>query len=329
MGQVAEPRLKPTPPFYNCATDLFGPFAIRDTVKRRTRGKCFGVLFTCLATRAVHVELAESYSTEAFLAAFRRFAAVRGFPKSMHSDNGTQLIAANKELIRVSEMINQNEVGVFASNHRMSWSFNRASDAPWLNASCESLIKSVKVSLQKAINDNVLTFAELQTVLYEVATLVNSRPIGAKPGYDVELGTYLSPNDLLLGRNERLAPVGKLVGDPDPKFRLQFLDSLASNFWKRWQRDYFPQLIVQQKWHTRSRNIRIGDIVLVQDCNAVRGDWRLGEVSQVNQGRDGMVRDVVVRHKLRSEGKEYKGLPNKFFKRSVHRIVVVIPIEER
>ena len=165
MGPVADTRLKPTPPFYHCATDLFGPLAIRDSVKRRTHGKCFGVIFTCLSSRAIHLEVAESCSTDAFLGAFRRFAILRGFPASMHSDNATQLIAANKELIEISKAINTTAVGVFAAKHRMDWTFNRSSDAPWLNASCESLIKSVKVSLQKAINDSVLTFAEIQTVM--------------------------------------------------------------------------------------------------------------------------------------------------------------------
>ena len=58
MGEVSEERMKPTPVFYNCATDIFGPFSIRDSVKRRVVGKCFGVMFTCLSSRAVHLEIA-------------------------------------------------------------------------------------------------------------------------------------------------------------------------------------------------------------------------------------------------------------------------------
>ena len=99
MGQVSEFRMKPTPVFHNCATDIFGPFMIRDAVRRRVKGKGYGVIFTCLSTRAVHLELAESYDTDAFLGALRRFSSIRGYPATMHSDNGSQLVAANKELV--------------------------------------------------------------------------------------------------------------------------------------------------------------------------------------------------------------------------------------
>ena len=276
MGQLHDNRLKPLPAWYYCATDLFDTMNIKDAVKRRTVGKCFGVVFTCLTTRAVHVELAENYSTAAFLGALRRFASLRGYPFSIHSDNGTQLIAANKELIALCKLIETEKLCEFAQKHKIEWSFNRSSDAPWQNGACESLIKSVKVSLQKAIGDSVLTFAELQTVLYEAANLVNSRPIGVKLGYDVSLGFYLCPNDLLLGRNDRHAPYGCYNPASDPKARFTFIQTLIDNFWRRWQRDYFPTLLVQQKWHSERRNLCVRDIVLVQDANALRGNWRMG-----------------------------------------------------
>ena len=149
-----------------------------------------------------------------------------------------------------------------------------------------------------------------------------------KPGYDIELGAYLSPNDLLLGRSDRLAPVGVFDEASEPKQRFRFIESLANSFWKKWQRDFFPSLLVRKKWHAKARNVRVGDIVLVQDSNAVRGDWRLGEVVNVHRGRDDMVRDVTVRYKLVTEGIQYKGSKNKYLKRSVHRLVVVLPVEE-
>ena len=329
MGQVSDTRMKPTPIWYHCSTDIFGPFTVRDSVKRRTFGKCYGVIFTCLSSRAVHLELVENCSTEAFVNAVRRFSSLRGFPLSMHSDNGTQLIAANKELIAISKGLDVSEIKGFGDKNKMQWSFNRASDAPWLNGACESLIKSVKVSIQKAINDNVLTFPEFQTVLYEVANIVNSRPIGVKPGNDISRGTYLSPNCLLLGRNDRHAPHGVYDETASPRARLKFIQSLVSSFWKRWQIDYFPSLLIQKKWHTKQRNVTVGDVVLVQDSNAVRGHWRMGEVVSVIPGRDTMIRDVRIRYKLTNDDTSYKGSKDRFMNRSVHRLVVLLPAEER
>lgn len=80
MGQVRTERLKPAPPFYHTAVDLFGPLKIRDTVKKRTYGKTFGVIFNCLVTRAVYLDLAEGYSIDDFLTTFQRFISIRGTP---------------------------------------------------------------------------------------------------------------------------------------------------------------------------------------------------------------------------------------------------------
>ena len=72
MGKLPVERLKPTPPWYNTAIDLFGPFKIRDEVKRRTFGKCYGVNFNCISTRVVHLDLAADYSAEKLLLVLKR-----------------------------------------------------------------------------------------------------------------------------------------------------------------------------------------------------------------------------------------------------------------
>ena len=98
MGQLPDERLKPSPPFSYTALELYGPFFVKDTVKRQTKGKAYGVIFNCLCTRAVHLDLIEGYSTKDFLDGLRRFVSIRGCPKEIYSDAGTQLTAANKEL---------------------------------------------------------------------------------------------------------------------------------------------------------------------------------------------------------------------------------------
>lgn len=103
MGQVMSDRMKPTPPFYYTVVDLFGSFIIKAAVKRRTRGKSFGVIFTCLTIRAVCLDLSESYGTEDFLTTFKRFLCIRGYPHIVHSDNGPQLVAANRELREITK----------------------------------------------------------------------------------------------------------------------------------------------------------------------------------------------------------------------------------
>jgi transposase InsO family protein len=98
MAPLPAHRMGPTPPFCSTAVDLFGPLSIVGTVNKRTTTKAWGVIFVCTATSLAHVEVVESYSTEAFLLALRRFMALHGAPKQFQSDQGTQLVAASKQV---------------------------------------------------------------------------------------------------------------------------------------------------------------------------------------------------------------------------------------
>ena len=81
-------RVEDAPPFANTGVDLAGPFfVLNKTSTSQTTDKTYICLFTCAATRAVHLELIDSCSAETFLRAFRRFVSRRGLPRKMMSDN--------------------------------------------------------------------------------------------------------------------------------------------------------------------------------------------------------------------------------------------------
>ena len=112
----------------------------------------------------------------------------------------------------------------------------------------EALIKSVKRSLKIMIGESTLTFGEMQTVFFEVVNILNEHPIGLKPGSDVNAGCYLYPNELLLDHASNHVPVGTWA-QCNMNRRLEFLNNVVTEFWRKWQWDFFPTLIVQQKWH--------------------------------------------------------------------------------
>ena len=96
MADLPEIRLAPyTPPFYNTACNYFGPHHVK--IGRNKSTKHYGVVFTCLSTRAIHLEMAVDYSAMEFIQVLRRFFAVRGKPALILSDNGTQLVGAERE----------------------------------------------------------------------------------------------------------------------------------------------------------------------------------------------------------------------------------------
>ena len=109
--------------------------------------------------------------------------------------------------------------------------------------------------------------------------------------------------------------------------RFELVQLIATCFWKKMIRNYFPSLIVRQEWHTKHRNVAVGDIVMIQDANSIRGQWKLGRVSNVEKSKDGFVRNCHVKYKLFDSDT----LINKKFttiRRAVQRLIVVLPIEE-
>ena len=89
----------------------------------------------------------------------------------------------------------------------------------------------------------------------------------------------LSPNHLLLGCTTsriRAGPFKEPV-----KHRFEFVQKLVDAFWRRWMRDFFPSLLIHAKWYTVNRNVKIGDIFILQNSNQIRGHWKLARVSNV------------------------------------------------
>lgn len=190
-------RQKPyTPPFLYTSCDYFGPMKVK--VGRNKTAKHYGVIFTCLNTRAVHCELATDLTTVEFLQVLRRFLFYHGYPKVFISDNGTQMIGVEHELRLMIQGWDKGQLKEFCADRGMKWQFT-TSDAPQQNGCSEAMVKTVKKALKKAIGDTLLTPFKLYTCLLEVANLVNQRPIRMIPN-DPDDGTYLCPNDILLGR---------------------------------------------------------------------------------------------------------------------------------
>lgn len=293
------------------ACDYFGPYNVK--ISRNKTAKHYGVLFTCLNTRAVHLEMAVDLSTMEFLQVLRRFLAIRGRPAVKLSDNGSQFVGAEKELRQMINDINEEEVQEFCGEKGMQWKFITPG-APHQNGCAEALVKSCKRALKKAVGSQTLKPFELYTVLLEVANLVNQRPIGRIPN-DPDDGSYICPNDILLGRASSEVPQGPFKETKNPRHRVEFVQKIIDSFWKRWSRDVFPSLVPRKQWQVEKRNVRPNDIVVVADSNAVRGKWSIGRILEVHPGPDGRVRNV----KVKTSMGEYE--------RPITKIAVIHPAE--
>ena len=211
----------------------------------------------------------------------------------MLSDNGTQMVGAARELRAMIEGWNKEDLRNFCAERGINWKFTTPA-APHQNGCAEALVKSCKAAMKKAIGEQVLTPFELYTCLLEVGNLLNQRPIGKIPT-DPDDGSYLCPNDMLLGRASSEVPQGRFKDTRNPRRRVEFVQKIVDSFWKRWHRDVLPTLVPRKKWHTDRRNVRVNDVVTVADSNAVRGKWTVGKVIEVYPGQDGRVRNVKVK----------------------------------
>ncbi len=318
MAPLPEHRVGPTPTFFSTAVDLFGPLPISGSVNKRSTGKAWGVIFVCTSTSLAHVEIAETYSTESFLMAVRRFMALHGAPKRFQSDKGTQLVAASKQLATWD----WTAVYELAEKAGAEWHIVPTGGQHY-NGQAERLIGLLKRCLEGTLNSRRLTLGELNTVVAEAAQMVNSRPIAKNSG-DPETGGPITPLHLQLGRATVEVPSIKFEEAPRLTQRLQFIEEAKKQFWKKWMQQVFSGRMLNQKWTKTVRNVAVGDIIYLAEAENDDPTYRLGKVVEANPGEDGCV--LTVRVQYTNPGKsEEKRSPPKIPTRPIHKVAVVVP----
>ena len=134
----------------------------------------------------------------------------------------------------------------------------------------------------------------MSTVFSEVECIINSRPLGY-PSSDPNDEQSLTPNHIILSRATASVPQGPYQETKNLRKRFEFVQMLVNHFWKRFVREYFPTLIRRAKWQQKTRQLQIGDIVLLVNYNAPKGKRDLARVTEVFPSRDGIVWNVQVR----------------------------------
>ena len=287
-------------PWDKVAVDLFGPLFCRHTdceEDEKAEFKTWGCIFTCFATRAVHLELVEDCSTRAFLLAFSRMTSRRGVPSMIWSDNATNFKAANREQQRIHRSVNWSAVQEQAASKGIEWKFG-IQLAPHTNGVIERMVRSVKQALHSSLAaTSKLTCRHLETILLEAEAIVNDRPL-AVPGDSLADAVTITPAQLCIGRQLRALPFDRSPVNNDVPFTRMQLHrrELINKFWGKWKRDY---LLAQQatKFCTKSVAcpLKEGQVVLLRDDKIMARKWKLARVESLRSGADGRVRRVSLR----------------------------------
>lgn len=298
MGNLPKSRVKASRAFENTGVDYAGPFKICWRKGRgQTTWKAYFSLFICMYTKAIHLEAVSDLSTPAFMNALKRFIARRGTPECIHSDNGSNFIGAKnylEELYRLlmSEHFNEEFQKVLTEN-QIKWK-NNPPESPHFGGIWEANVKSVKSHLYKVVGNQILTFEEFSTVLAEVESVLNSRPI-ISTNDDPDNPTILTPSHFLMPKPIRVFPsedVSEL--NPGRLNRMELLDHIVQNMWKRLKDEYINTLNERSKWHIVSTKITPGTVVLINE-DAPPLQWTMGVIDSVFPGKDGVVRVAKVR----------------------------------
>lgn len=307
MGDLPSYRIRPAPVFSNTGVDYAGPFWIKSssTARKPFITKGYVCLFVCMQTRAIHLELVCDLTTDAFLAALRRFTSRRGCPKTMRSDNATNFVGAKTELHELWQLF-QNQYATkniisFCTEKGIDWSFIPPR-SPHFGGIWEAGVKQVKHHLTRIVGDRKLSYEELYTTLTQIEAVLNSRPL-APCSDDPSDYTAITPAHFLIGREmQAVAEPSYLDLKPNTLSRWQLVQSMVQHFWKRWTAEYLPELQNRQKW-LKARKIEINALVLLMDKNLPPLQWALGRITATHPGDDGVTRVVTVRV---SSGAEFK-----------------------
>nr|XP_034824260.1 uncharacterized protein LOC117982083 [Maniola hyperantus] len=288
FGDLPAARLAPfNRPFQNVGVDYFGPMSI--TIGRRHE-KRWCALFTCLTTRAVHLELVYSLSTDSAIQALRRMGGRRGWPSIIFSDNATNFKGADVELRAAVEEWAE-PLREFCLGKMISWKFITPG-TPNQGGAWERLVRSVKTALSATLNEKSPKEETLQTLLVEAEYSVNARPL-THVSVSHKDPEALTPNHFLIGSSSGLPVVGPCQQADKRTWRAA--QALADEFWRRWIREYLPTLIPRGSAAQSLRQLQQGDLVVVVDDKLPRNVWPRGIIEQVYPGPDGEVRCADIR----------------------------------
>lgn len=251
-----------------------------------------------MVVRAVHVELTTDLSTSSFLSAFKRFLARRGAVSVMYSDNAKTFLGAKNSLSDVYTLLNSDEFNKSLSDelsaNRIVWKFNPPR-SPHFGGNFEIFVKAFKGHLHRTIGSQLLTYEEMLTVLTQIESVINSRPLTLL-SEDPSEPTALTPAHFLMTAPLKHLPACVVSDEPAHLLkRYALLDQMIQSFSKRWKLQYLHLLQSRGKWNTPSNPVTIGSIVLIITDNVSPLSWPLGVIVATHAGSDGICRVASVK----------------------------------
>jgi hypothetical protein len=275
--------------FMMTGMDFFGPFVVAGGKKM------WGLLLTCLTTRAVHLEAVEKLSVPAWINAFGRFVARCGKPQEVFSDSAATFVSGNRILHReLAEILDDKELrhlkAYLMQKMGIRFHFNLPG-TPHLGGAWERLVRETKAQMVRSLESVAqLTRDSFSTFLASVESLLNQRPLWIDEDLRVITPAHI------------LAPTTSMGFGLDPRFSftrvLGQIRQAVDHFWSQWM-SHYTKLLSYNRYPSGSPyylELKAGDKVLVDlGKSTFKQQWQPAEVLEVQQPRDGQSRKIKVK----------------------------------
>ena len=298
-------------PFHTIGIDYTGHFFVYDDNDLET--KKYILIFTCMNTRAIHLEVLPNMTVSEFVMAFIRFSNRYGIPKVVYSDNAKTFLSAPKVLENFwlsSEFEKKFRTCNIAFRNIPTY-------AAWYGATWERLIKLVKDAIYKTFGKAQISHANFLTTISDIQLVINNRPLTYRtkegeldiltPNHLIQPGKAFPSLVLSEEASEMIWDVETEEFREDLLSSLEARDALQARFLKIWKTDYLLSLREAHKNSQVSPNVhpylKVGSIVLLKNPFKARVFWTMARITEIIPSHDGQIRVVRIQ---RSDGTSTK-----------------------
>ena len=319
MGPLQKVNLCIAPAFFASQCDILGPYKAYSPANLRATLKVWFTIYCCCTTGAVDIRVMENYSTDSFVSGFIRFSCTFGYPKYVLPDYGSQLVKGCEDMTYTFTDVKQR----LSTEHGVDFRPCPVG-AHYIHGKVERKIREVKKSVEVRVHKEKLSILQWETLMQQVSNSINNHPIGLR-NYtsDLENLDLITPNRLILGRNNDRCPNSPLTLSYDHKQLIERNADIFRAWFKAWLISYLPSLMERPKWHKTDREMQVGDVVLfLKSEREFDEQYQYGIVSATHKGQDGHVRKVDVDYKNATENVRRTTC------RGVRELVSIFPIDE-
>jgi hypothetical protein len=281
-------------PFTYSIADIAGPVKVVNA--RNVLEKRYILVYSCLTTRALHLQLIKNLDSNSTLLALQKIFIRKGVPKRIVCDNGTNFVGASSIFRKRHEEWNRKLLVHGTIRKPVEFDFGPAK-ASHMQGSVERMVGLVKTAIKninKMMENKVGHYDDftLDAILMEVEGIMNNRPLALNNSVDA-FADFISPNSFLMLRpNYQEVPARNRDSKTIEKY-WEDIRALSVIIWEKWLVSYLPEILKREKWINKVEPLQVGDIVVTADPS-VSNSWRLGKIIDAKLGTKNQVREVVL-----------------------------------